>query len=140
MKTLEKIVPTPIRIDIAGERIELTPIKTLELPRLIGAVKPIFADVKGLLSKYKGMDDADLHQEILALVLEKSDVAIESIISACSVCARKPRAWVDALDIDELIGLFGKLLEVNGDFLAGKVLPAFAEMIEGLTEKVAGRN
>lgn len=138
METLEKITPAPNILIIDGEDLELTTIRTLELPRLLKAIKPIFADIKELLLTYKTVDNAQLEQRILTLVLDKADVAVECIIAACAVGARKPRPWVDALELDDLIRLFGKLLEVNGDFLARKVLPMFAQVIEGMTETVAG--
>lgn len=138
METLEKITPVPNILIIDGEDLELTTIRTLELPRLLKAIKPIFADIKELLLTYKTVDNAQLEQRILTLVLDKADVAVECIIAACAVGARKPRSWVDALELDDLIRLFGKLLEVNGDFLARKVLPIFTQVIEGMTETVAG--
>lgn len=138
METLEKITPAPNILVIDGEDLELTTIRTLELPRLLKAIKPIFADIKELLLTYKTLDNAQLEQRILTLVLDKADVAVECIIAACAVGARKPRLWVDALELDDLIRLFGKLLEVNGDFLARKVLPIFTQVIEGMTETVAG--
>lgn len=139
MDTLEKIAPAPSILVIDEEALELTPIRTLELPRLLKAIKPIFADIKELLLTYKTLDNAQLEQRILALVLDKADVALECIIAACAVAARKPRPWVDALELDDLVHLFGKILEVNGDFLARKVLPAFSQTIEGMTEMVAGQ-
>jgi hypothetical protein len=139
METLEKIAPAPNILPIDEEALELTPIRTLELPRLLKAIKPIFPDIKELLLTYKTLDDAQLEQRILTLVLDKADVALECIIAACAIAARKPQAWVDALELDDLVRLFGKLLEVNGDFLAQKVLPAFTQMIEGMTEMVAGQ-
>jgi hypothetical protein len=138
METLEKIAPAPNSLDVAGETLDLTPVRTLELPRLVGAIKPVFADIKELLLAYKTLDNAQLEQRILTLVLDKADLAVECIIAACAVGARKPRPWVDALELDDLIRLFGKLLEVNGDFLARKVLPMFAKVIEGMIETVVG--
>lgn len=138
METLEKIAPAPNTVPVGGEVLELTPIRTLELPRLIKAVKPIFADIKELLLSYKTLNNEQLAQRTLAIILDKADVAANSIIEACAIAARKPRPWVDALELDDLVRLFGKVLEVNGDFLAQKVLPAFTQSIEGMTEFVAG--
>jgi hypothetical protein len=139
METLEKIAPAPNILVINDEALELTPIRTLELPRLLKTIKPIFPEIKELLLTYKTLDDAQLEQRILTLALDKADVALECIIAACAIVARKPRDWVDALELDDLVRLFGKLLEVNGDFLAQKVLPAFTQTIEGMTEMVAGQ-
>lgn len=139
MDTLEKIAPAPDILVIDDEILELTPVRTLELPRLLKAIKPIFADIKELLLTYKTLDNAQLERRILALALDKADVAMECIIEASAIVARKPRSWVDALELDDLVRLFGKLLEVNGDFLARKVLPVFSQTIEGMTEMVAGQ-
>jgi hypothetical protein len=138
METLEKIAPAPFVLLVDDESLELTPIRTRELPRLVAAIKPIFADIKELLLSYQSLENAQLEQRILALAVDKSDVAVECIIAACAIGSRKPRSWVDDLKLDDLVRLFGKLLEVNGDFLARKVLPVFTQTIEGMTEIAAG--
>lgn len=115
MKTLEKIVPTPIRIDVADERLSLTPIKTRELPAMMRAIAPILAEIQG--------------GDILGALAKNAD----SIVDAVSIGSRKPREWVDELDLDDLVAVAGAVLEVNVDFFVRAVLPGLTKAVEGLT-------
>ena len=115
MKTLEKIVPTPIRIDIAGERLSLTPIKTRELPAMMRAIGPILAEIQS--------------GDILGALATNAD----SMVDAVAIGSRKPREWVDELDLDALVAVAGAVLEVNADFFVRAVLPVLTKAVEGLT-------
>lgn len=115
METLEKIVPIPARRDIAGERMDITPIKTRELPAMMRAIKPIAAKVQS--------------EDIMGAFLDNPDALIEAV----AIGARKSREWVDALDLDDLVALAGDVLEVNGDFFIRAVLPGVTEAINRMT-------
>ncbi len=115
MKTLEKIVQTPIRIDIADERLSLTPIKTRELPAMMRAIAPILAEIQS--------------GDILGALATNAD----SMVEAVSIGSRKPREWVDELDLDDLVAVAGAVLEVNADFFVRAVLPMLTQAVEGLT-------
>lgn len=115
MKTLEKIVPTPIRIDVADERLSLTPIKTRELPAMMRAIAPILAEIQG--------------GDVLGALAKNAD----SMVDAVSIGSRKPREWVDELDLDDLVAVAGAVLEVNVDFFVRAVLPGLTKAVEGLT-------
>ena len=115
MNTLEKIVPTPIRIDIADERLSLTPIKTRELPAMMRAIAPILAEIQS--------------GDILGALAKNAD----SMVDAVSIGSRKPREWVDKLYLDDLVAVAGAVLEVNADFFVRAVLPGLTKAVEGLT-------
>ncbi len=115
MKTLEKIVPTPVRIDIADERLSLTPIKTRELPAMMRAIAPILAEIQS--------------GDILGALATNAD----SMVDAVAIGSRKPREWVDELDLDDLVAVAGAVLEVNADFFVRAVLPVLTKAVEGLT-------
>ncbi len=118
MKTLEKIVPTPVRIDIADERLSLTPIKTRELPAMMRAIAPILAEIQ------KG--------DILGALATNAD----SMVDAVSIGSRKPREWVDELDLDDLVAVAGAVLEVNADFFVRRVMPILTTAIESVTRAI----
>lgn len=115
MQTLEKIAPTPLRLDVAGERISILPIKTRELPPMMKAVAPILGEIQ------KG--------DILGALAANAD----SLVAAVSIGSRKDRAWVDELDLDDLVALAGAVLEVNADFFVRRVLPGLTKAVEGVT-------
>jgi fructose-specific component phosphotransferase system IIB-like protein len=138
MESLQKIVADPVRIDIAGGREEIKPIKTRELPKLFKAIKPVLADLQELFKRIpNGADDA-AQKFIMAYLMNGSDQLVESLIQATAIASRKEREWVDNLDLDELVLLIGKLVEVNGDFLAQRVLPQFADAMDAVTNVFLG--
>jgi hypothetical protein len=138
MDTLAKVVADPVRIDIAGGREEIKPIKTRELPKLFKAIKPILADLQSLFRTLPSSSEEAAKAFIMRYLMDGSDQLVECLIQATAIAARKDRDWVDELDLDELVFLIGKLVEVNGDFLARAVLPKFADAMEVVTETFLG--
>lgn len=138
MDSLAKVVADPVRIDIAGGREEIKPIKTRELPKLFKVVKPVLSDLQELFKRLPSGSDEISKKFIMAYLMEGSDQLVECLIQATAIAARKERDWVDDLDLDELVLLMGKLIEVNGDFLAHRVLPQFATTVEAVTEVFLG--
>ena len=118
MQTLEKIAPTPLRLDVAGERISFLPIKTRELPPMMKAISPILSEIQ----------DGD----ILGALAANAD----SLVAAVAIGSRKDRAWVDELELDDLVALAGAVLEVNADFFVHRVLPGLTKAVEGVTDAV----
>lgn len=118
MQTLEKIAPTPLRLDVAGERISILPIKTRELPPMMKAVAPILGEIQ--------------NGDILGALAANAD----SLVAAVAIGSRKDRAWVDDLDLDDLVALAGAVLEVNADFFVHRVLPGLTKAVEGVTGAV----
>ena len=120
METLEKIAPVPITIAVAGESLTISPIKTRELPRMLKAVKPIAAEI--------------MAEDVAGALLENADCLVEAV----AIGARKPRAWVDELDLDDLVLLASAVLEVNGDFFVRAVLPGARKAMDRV-DKLIGQ-
>lgn len=120
MHTLEKIAPTPLRLDVAGERLSLLPIKTRELPGMMKAIAPILSEVQS--------------GDIFAAFATNAD----ALIAAVAIGSRKDRAWVDELDLDDLVALASGVLEVNADFFVQRVLPGLTTAMEGVTAIMEG--
>ena len=116
MESLEKIAPIPVRLDVAGERLSLTPIKTKELPALMKHIMPVFAEIAT--------------GDIIGALMANADATIE----ATAVCVRKDRAWLDALDLDDLVRVAGAAMEVNAGFFASAILPVLTDVIERVKE------
>ena len=118
MQTLEKIAPIPVKVDIAGERLCILPIKTRELPLMMKAIAPILGEIQS--------------GDILGALATNAD----SLVAAVSIGSRKDRAWVDDLELDDLVALAGAVLEVNADFFVHRVLPGLTKAVEGVTGAV----
>lgn len=108
MTELETIInaPSPLTLS-SGRVIDVTPIKVREFPAFTAALEPVV----GLLAS--GAD-------VPALMLRHA----ESVIAATAIGLRIPRAEVDDFELDDLVLAAGKVMEVNADFFARRVLPA----------------
>lgn len=162
MENLKKMIPDPVRVDVGGERLEITPIKVRELPALVRSLGPLAPIISKLGKCLDDVGDkknqaeeviARADQEVASLLGDmggkksQAEAVIADILSshadkagnlldAVAVCLRKDRSWVDDLDLDELVMLVGKVLEVNADFFARRLLPAFTRVIDMVTEAI----
>jgi len=71
--------------------------------------------------------------------MDAPDQLAEALIQATTIASRKDRDWVDDLDLDDLVVLMGKLIEVNVDFLSQRALPRFADAVESVTQNIIGQ-
>ena len=109
--TLETFVPDPVVIDIAGDRVEIAPLKVGELPAFIRAIRPFAQHLT---------HDVDW----LSLFGERG----EDLVAALAVAIRRPREWVAARELDEAIRLCEAVFEVNADFFIQRLAPVLARV------------
>ena len=102
--------PVPVSIDIAGERVDLTPLKVGEVPAFARAVQPIAASLSA-------------SPDWLALMAEHGEAAIAAI----AVATRRPVEWVAGLDLDEAVRLAEAVFGVNADFFIRRLLPSVTQ-------------
>jgi hypothetical protein len=99
--------PVPVSIEIAGESIDLTPLKVGEVPAFARAVQPIAASLSA-------------SPDWLALLAEHGQALIEAI----ALASRRPVDWVAVLDLDEAVRLAEAVFGVNADFFIQRLLPS----------------
>ena len=102
--------PVPLSIEIAGERIDLTPLKVGEVPAFARAVQPIAAGLSA-------------SPDWLALLAEHG----EAVIAAIAIATRRPVDWVAGLDLDEAVRLAEAVFGVNADFFIRRLLPSVTQ-------------
>lgn len=102
--------PVPLSIEIAGERIDLTPLKVGEVPAFARAVQPIAAGLSA-------------SPDWLALLAEHG----EAVIAAIAIATRRPVVWVAGLDLDEAVRLAEAVFGVNADFFIRRLLPSVTQ-------------
>ena len=102
--------PVPVSIDIAGERVDLTPLKVGEVPAFARAVQPIAASLSAA-------------PDWLALLAEHG----EAVIAAIAIATRRPVEWVSGLDLDEAVRLAEAVFGVNADFFIRRLLPSVTQ-------------
>ena len=102
--------PVPLSIEIAGERIDLTPLKVGEVPAFARAVQPIAVGLSA-------------SPDWLALLAEHG----EAVIAAIAIATRRPVDWVAGLDLDEAVRLAEVVFGVNADFFIRRLLPSVTQ-------------
>jgi len=108
--------PVPETLTIAGEVLDISPLKVGELPRFARAVQP-FADKLSAQPQWMSLlaDDGD------------------ALIAALAIASRRPPQWVAELALDEAITLAQAVFEANADFFIRRVMP----LIMGLSEQIS---
>ena len=102
--------PVPLSIEIAGERIDLTPLKVGEVPAFARTVQPIAAGLSA-------------SPDWLALLADHG----EAVIAAIAIATRRPVEWVAGLDLDEAVRLAEAVFGVNADFFIRRLLPSVTQ-------------
>lgn len=102
--------PVPASVEVAGEHIELTPIKVGEVPAFARAVQPIAASLSA-------------SPDWLAILAEHG----EAVIAALAIATRRPVDWVAGLDLDEAVRLAEVVFGVNADFFIRRLLPSVTQ-------------
>lgn len=102
--------PVPLSIEIAGERIDLSPLKVGEVPAFARAVQPIAVGLSA-------------SPDWLALLAEHG----EAVIAAIAIATRRPVDWVAGLDLDEAVRLAEAVFGVNADFFIRRLLPSVTQ-------------
>lgn len=118
---LDVLVPQTQSLEIAGQRLTISPLVIGELPAMLKAVRPFAEQLTG---------DPDW----LALLCEHGD----ALLAALSLASRRPREWVDALALDDAITLAATVFEVNADFFVRRVAPKVSTLAQSLSGRLAG--
>jgi len=119
---LEGLVPSGAEVTVAGECLQLMPLRVGQIPAFLRAVGPVLQQLR------EGEIDW------LALLAERGD----DLLAAISVAAGKPRPWVEALAPDEALLLAARIVEVNADFFTRQVIPRLEQLFARLPQAMAG--
>lgn len=99
--------PVPLICFVGGERLELTPLKLGEIPGFARAIRPLASSLS-------------VSPDWLGLLAEHGD----AVIDAVAIASRQPKAWLDALELDDAVNLTEAVFEVNADFFIQRVWPS----------------
>ena len=116
---LEKLVPAGIKVTVGKDTLTLLPLKVGQLPAMLRAIGPLAGSLNQESIDWFGL---------LAL---NSDALLDAIAIGCN----KPRVWIDALDADDALVLAAKVVEVNADFFALRVMPKFEVLFQTAQNK-----
>ncbi len=112
---LDVIEPPKMIADLrCGLIVEVSPIKTRELPGFARAIEPIGA----LIAQGDFMGALAVHAD--------------KLIEAVCIGARLDRKQVDEFDLDDLLTLAGVVVQVNADFFSRAIAPGLAKILGDL--------
>ena len=113
--------PVPESLVIAGETLDITPLKVGELPVFARAVRPLAGTF--------GPDP-----DWLRLLSDDG----ESVILALAIACRRPPEWVAGLALDDAIRLAEAVFGANADFFIRRVLPAITQLSTRIGQTTPG--
>jgi len=118
---LDTLVPLTQVLELAGQRLTISPLLVGELPAMLKAVRPFAEQLTG-------------EPDWLALLCDHGD----ALLAALALASRQPRDRVDALALDEAITLAAAVFEVNADFFVRRVAPKVGDLAQSLNSRLAG--
>lgn len=107
MDAFKTFPPEPVVLTLAGTALELTPIRLGELPRLLTIVRPLAEELSG-------------EPDWIVLLARHG----ESVLDLLAITARRERAWINDLSLEDAVQLAAAVFEVNADFFVAHVVPA----------------
>lgn len=125
---LATLVDTSQALEVAGERLELTPLKMRQVPAFQVAITPIVAAMPAV-NLQEGFDFGRLQKALLDHV----DAAMQAV----ALMARRDLEWVAELDPDEFLKLAMACFLVNLTFFTDRLVPTYHREMKALYEKIA---
>ena len=118
---LDVLVPQARLMEMAGQRLTISPLVVGELPAMLKAVRPFAEQLTG-------------EPDWLALLCDHGD----ALLAALELASRQPREWVNALALDDAITLAAAVFEVNADFFVRRVAPKVGDLAQSLNGQKKG--
>lgn len=113
-----------VAVNVAGEQINVQPLKVGQVPAFARASKGILQD----LDKLNGAEG------IMELLADHGD----DLIAAVSVATGMPVNLVQALAMDEFVSLATAVVQVNADFFTRRLAPTVQSAVATMTAVVSG--
>jgi len=118
---LDTLVPLTQVLELAGQRLTISPLVVGELPAMLKAVRPFAEQLTG-------------EPDWMAMLCDHGD----ALLAALALASRQPRDRVDALALDEAITLAAAVFEVNADFFVRRVAPKVGDRAQSRNGRLAG--
>lgn len=120
MGDLERIAPTPRKITVAGETIEVSPLRVRDLPAFLRDCEPLVAAIAA----------GDLRSALMHHA--------DALITVTAIGAGVDRAWLEEQTPDVLIDLAAQVVEANVDFFVRSILPRIQDAALRVTAAIDG--
>jgi hypothetical protein len=115
------LFPQPEPLTVGGKELQLLAVSVGQLPKLARALRPVAKRLAELRPVGKSIGAP----ELAAMLIDECG---DHVLEAIAVASSQHRAWVDGLNLAELIVLAEKLMEVNVDFFVRYVIPTLEKL------------
>lgn len=112
---LEVMIPVIRTVQVAGKPLEIKPIKTKHLSKVIPLISPM---IHLFMSNKQAPEEE--RQNLAAIAFSNTDLVVELL---AVVLDKKPEE-IGEFELDELLNVFEVFVEVNADFFIEKVIPS----------------
>lgn len=132
LNELNTLLPEPEPLTIAGETLTIEPLRVKALGRAMAAAYPMWEQLKALElspAKAPGLDAMELAPVVLKLLATHA----ESLHVLIGILAGKPKAWVEELQLHDLVRLVATVVRVNLDFFVRVLWPVVVREFAALT-------
>lgn len=110
---IDKLIPVSNTLTIGDKTIEIKTMKVKQLSQVLKAVRPFIG----------AFTDKEHPVDIMSLLIANTD----DVVSLISILTGESTEWVEELEIDSLVEVFSKLVEVNLDFFTRRVFPSLSQ-------------
>lgn len=110
---IDKLIPVSNTLTIGDKTIEVKTMKVKQLSQVLKAVRPFIG----------AFTDKENPVDIMSLLIANTD----DVVSLISILTGESTEWVEELEIDSLVEVFSKLVEVNLDFFTRRVFPSLSQ-------------
>lgn len=127
--SLAQLTAAPVRLELAGRALALSPLKMRELPAFQAAIVPLLDALAG-----RDLSDGAVFAELPRLLLAHAGPAM----AAVALMSRQEPDWVADLDPDDFLTLAARSLAVNAAFFTTRLLPTLTRELDGLFRALGG--
>jgi hypothetical protein len=115
---MDAMIPLEESVTINGEKIVVERIKVKQLNLILQSVAPIISVLRSSIRNIKSKEE--IRDALTTIILSNPT----ELLAVIGICINRPVEWIESLEIDELLELAIKVIEVNLDFFTLRVLPA----------------
>lgn len=124
-ETFEALPPTPQKLVVGGQTLEIVPLKVGELPGFARAIRPMADQL---------INQGPKEPDWLQLLCDHGD----ALVQALSIATRMPVPWVRDLAPDDAIDVAEAVFAANADFFIQRVVPRITQAAQRLPTRIHG--
>lgn len=142
IQDLNALTRAPVTINIAGKSMNVNRIRVAQMATVMELVQPMAALlIKREPDTNKPVSNIKVDQIDIPTLLIRHSHSLQCLIAAIQAPGNPgvDEKWVGDLELDDMIVLTTKVIEVNLDFFIQRVLPALSAALGSLNVELHGK-